>query len=201
VKRTHITAYKMMGDIRDSVRKSPRLADLADVAGIGKKAAELLDDLRKEATKLSEFAQKVACAIVVQRQDADTIRGEYATATPDVRMVPRLPSRTREPEKYSALLRSLGLPESPMVRLHWPSIADEMNARLREGGSLPAGIDPDDTYPEYRLTTRMNMAALEAAAEERGGDEQTKTAGVKKRKLVNEKTRKVLAWLKTQSKK
>lgn len=198
VKKTHNDAYRLIGDLRDSVRAGQPLKALADMAGIAKRAAELLDDLRKESTKLSELAQKVACAVMVQREDTDTVRGDYVVATPDVKMIPRLPSRTAQPDEYYRMLRALGVPETPMVRVHWPSVVEEMNARLSAGGSLPEGIDLSATYPEYKLVTRMNMAALDAAAaEEKGGEKIAAPA----KKPVNEKTRKVIAWLKTQSRK
>jgi hypothetical protein len=44
--------------------------------------------------------------------------------------------------------------DSEAVRPHWPGMVSYLTGLMRQGRPLPPGIDPEKTYPRYKLRLR-----------------------------------------------
>jgi len=137
---------------------------LADEAFVLRQLEELADDTRKDCRAVKETIEKCACLLWVEENmntsgRGDPIRGDLCVATPDVKEMASLPRPKTQPEQYGALMTWLGIPLSvvaqDLVRPHWPGFTDKISELAATGQPLPPGIDPDKTYPLYKLTTRL----------------------------------------------
>lgn len=162
-RQTHERLYNLLREAERTLTTTPDLAEQVDAAYAMRETAKLLDDTRKDASRLCETASKIACAIAIKSGSADTIRTEYVSATPKMDMAPAVPNRRRDPEQYRAFCAAVGIPEalvnvdenaSQVFELHWPGLVSHFTALMEEGKPLPPGVRLDQTYPVYKLSMR-----------------------------------------------
>lgn len=165
VKKAHERQYKRLIALRTEVHEMAKQVDLdelADVAFALREIEKLTHDIEKEARLLREFTEKLACAAWVQIGEAETIKTEYCTATPSVKMMVSLPTRKNQPEQYQQLCLALGIPSELIgdetdpgpVSVNWPGMVEYLTAKLQKGEPLPAGLDMKKTYNIYKLNIR-----------------------------------------------
>lgn len=156
VENFHRTAYMEISKTRDEV-KDLSIEDLADTGFICNHIASLLDDLRKEFTKLGEFAERMACLKGIETLNMK-IQGKLCTAEPELKMSANLPSRSKEPEKYEELCKYLNIPlellDADLIRIHWPGFTEFFTRLQAEGKPTPPGIDVGKTHAHYFLKYR-----------------------------------------------
>jgi len=161
---THNMLHEMIVRINQELTQETEPKELADYAFALHKAAELADDTRKELTKSDNLAQRKACYECVVAGVHGPIKTEYTTATLDIKTCVRIPRKSAEPEAYAKLMQYLGVPEDlynceeekEILRPHWPGLMELVSRLCAEGKPLPPGIDPDATFPEYRLKMRQS---------------------------------------------
>jgi hypothetical protein len=158
-KSFHEQAYRITSELQSAVRQCRSQEDLADDVYAIRQATKFVEDARKEMGKLERLAEKMCCALWVQAGLGDPISTRHCSASPDVKMMASLPNRHTQPEAYEKLMRHLGVPESlwrdgdhASVEIHWLGFTDMLSRDLAAGRPLPPGIDPEKTYPEYRLS-------------------------------------------------
>jgi len=136
--------------------------EAADMAYALNELHKWCDDMRKEAKRAKEIADRVACLLWVQRDNGDNIKTDHCTATPIIKMQPKVPKLSSDPEAYYALMDYLGIPrttsDQELVRVHWPSMVEYLTLLAEEGRPMPKGIDPNGSRPEYRLMIRSKRA-------------------------------------------
>ena len=167
IREMHHEQYEFILEARKALA-GMQPAALADLAFMLRESNKLVDDMRKEQNNLQEQVEKVACVRWVQANlndgaNAEPIRGEFVTATPDVKKMASLPRRSTNPEAYDALMTYLGIPkdvvEKDLMRCHWPAFTEHITELCAEGRPLPNGIDPSKTYDVYRLLLRKRADA------------------------------------------
>lgn len=148
-------------------------ADRADLLYFLKKTAEMLDDLRKEFNSSAELLANIIASVHIHQANTETsVRGGIALATPTYRTAPRIPSATKEPLRYAAILRGLGVTNEEVIEkgvlgFHWPRMVEWLSELAAQGKPNPEGIDPEDTEPVYGATSRMvKGATLETARQQ-----------------------------------
>lgn len=173
--RTHAALYARVAPIKQAVLSgSVPTGELSDVAFLTKKCAEIADDMRKEVSGLCELAGKTASLAqtqlcVASNNDDTTIRGMVSVGSPNVEMAVSLPSHTNEPERYARALQHFGVPVSAynVVRLHWPSVCQELTELARRGRPGPQGVFGSE-YPVHKLSTRARRGVdVEAMCQSR----------------------------------
>ncbi len=159
----HVQTFEDILSLREQIvatENGPSNEDLTNLVYITKKTSELCDDLRKELNELESLAGKIVCAKwmkanVNDMSAAQPIRAKVATGTPDLGQIAAIPKPKSDPKDYSKLLTFLGVPkdkhESGMIRVHWPSFQKHCNELASKGQPLPPGIDPNKTYPDFKL--------------------------------------------------
>ena len=156
IHKLHNETYAVFLEAKKLLAGGSTAEDLSDVAFVLKEIETVVTDLRKETTSLKETFEK-ACAIVWSTgMDGGPIRGELATGTPRLGEMASLPNIKKDPEKFKALMDFLGCPEyvQRYMTPHWPTLTAMLTDRAIEGMKLPPGIDPNSTYPVYKLVTR-----------------------------------------------
>lgn len=131
---------------------------LCDVGGTLKSLQDLFDECRKEAKAKSEMAGKVigvmASMKAVEEPGVDsTVRGQYYTGTPDVKLRPKVP-KTGSPE-YEEMLRYFSIPEATikdaMLGVNFSEMTIVLTRLAAAGRPVPPGLG---TYKEYVTTFR-----------------------------------------------
>jgi hypothetical protein len=145
--------YRRLGDAVEALREETDLPTIADVAYALRQASELFRGVAVRVEEASETAQKMACAVCVGTSDVTTIRGRWATCTPDMRSSPSLPSPSRDPEAYASMCEFFGVPADGRFRPHWPAIRDWATAELAGGRRVPEFISGAERL-EYALIMR-----------------------------------------------
>jgi hypothetical protein len=139
------------------------LEELADMTYTISKVLELFKQIEKTTRGTTELAERLLCMLWAQRADAEPIRTKYCTITPRIRMAAQIPKKGT-PE-HEALMSYLGirpdLQESDAVRPHWPGLVEHVTELLTSGRPLPAGVDPNKTYPVYGVTIRSKKGITE----------------------------------------
>ena len=156
-KSTHNDLYEML-KVLESKFAEGNLASQVDMCYGLKKTSEMLTDIRKQIDKLNKRLCMITAMSLIAEQ-ADSFKTEYVTVKPKVDQVPKFPAkRQSDPDKYDALMKDMGLPQSLIeteaMRPHWPGMKEWFTHRQMEGLPLPAGINPDDIFTEYDLGMR-----------------------------------------------
>ena len=158
IERLHNNFLTIILEAKEQLQELP-IEELCDAAYFIKKCGEVFKSLQIESDKFSGFAQRLACLRWMVDNDlpAKVDRPDY-TATPDLKMQANIPSHSREPEAYHALLSWIGVPEhaikTELLRVHWPTLVEFLTERQADGKSLPPGVSPDKTKPQYLLRFR-----------------------------------------------
>lgn len=147
----HQQLYGLMLQMNRLLQQTTELTELADAVFALRKTEELLEDTRKECSKLLELAEQVTCIRWLACSDHEPIRSEYCTASPDVKQTVAIPSKS-SPE-YAALLKHYGIPEGSPFVPHWPSLLKQVSADLAAGGSIPPGCDPNKMIRVCKVRT------------------------------------------------
>ncbi len=158
----HEMAYGVVLQTRQrTVGGAVSLDELADSAFVAREIAVLANDLRKEFEAAQGLLEKIACLAWVtahagEPEQAEPIRAELVVATPSLKQMASLPRLKKDPKAYNRLMLHLGVPEAcrELVRPHWPSMVEHLTNLAEQGRPLPPGIDPNKTYPVYKLTMR-----------------------------------------------
>lgn len=160
IKKAHAATYPLIKRLREETARCQNLERLADRCLATRQALNYLNDMRKELNLLDELAEKLACLIWVQLEVGETIKTEYTTAIPQVKMMAAVPKRRTDPEGYAKFMDFLGVPaalyagEEEAMRVHWPGMVAYLSEQLAQGKPLPPGVDPASAYPVYSLTCR-----------------------------------------------
>lgn len=176
VRRNHKLRYGQIVKLRLKLSEGQLTQkERVDAAYILREMADVYDDLRKELRATQELITKMVCAAWIK--DSETlspdsmnrsIRGELALGTPDIKFTANVPSASKDPELYKKFMTAMGVDESlhGMIRPHWPSMREYISTELAAGHPPPPGINPDDLYPDYRLSLRK----LPNGNDEKGDD-------------------------------
>jgi hypothetical protein len=154
----HAEIYRELSQLKEQSLKCGDMQELADRAYALRDMHKYVDDLRKELDQTKSVCERIACLLWAKDSEGDPIRTDHCTASPKIKYMASLPSRTRDPEAYANLMGHLGIPDGllpeDVVRPHWPGFVNYMTRLAEEGLPLPEGIDVDKTYPVYSLTIR-----------------------------------------------
>jgi hypothetical protein len=145
------------------------IEERANVAYACNQAEKFASDTRKMIAATEEICEKLVCLAWAQdiNNTGEPVRTEYVTATPDVKPCAKVPKFDKEPDKYAALMRWLGIDpvlwdcgevltengqqDTEVVRVHWPGFQALVGRLASAGYPLPDGIDPNATYMLYSL--------------------------------------------------
>lgn len=165
VHRMHEEVYTKLKEIDDETRACSNMEELADTAFACRETRKLADDIRKMCDVTQGMAEKICCAVAVKDEFAGPVKTEYCTATLNIKMCATLPSKTKDPEAYKALLDHFGidnsLVENDAVRFHWPGMVDYVTGLCEQGRPLPPGLNTEKTYPVYALKPLTKRKAIE----------------------------------------
>lgn len=156
----HSELHQMITRMKQDIPNEMNYNELADYAIALKKAAELVDDTRKELDALNVLSQSRACMFAVNVGDAGPIKTDYVTATLDTQTAAHIPTKSSQPEAFRQLMQSIGIPEhliadvdgTELIKPHWPGLLAYFKQLEIEGKPLPKGIDPNKTYTIFRLS-------------------------------------------------
>ena len=159
VRTMHEQVYPVLNRLHEETKTAPATQTSAvDLAYAMREISALADSVRKEAEKVNKLATKIACALWVKQESTDPIRTEYCTATPRIGAICALPTLKKDPEGYVKLCAFFGIDETEAkadtFRPHWPTMVERLSDMLANGEPVPEGIDPQQTYPDYKLTIR-----------------------------------------------
>lgn len=161
--QVHQWNYNQLVALEERIAQCTDLQELADYGYALKKVADLVDDTRKVASRISEVAQRLQCGIQTAMHNIGPVRTAYCTATPDVKFQTSIPKRESDPEGYYAIMDLCGIPREvsdvEAVRAHWPGVTELLTQRMREGKPLPEGLNPDNVKPVYKVTYRKKTDA------------------------------------------
>jgi len=134
------------------------LAEQVDTVYALKKTEELLDDIRKELSKVRKKIELRACLAFFQ-EAIDNLKTTFCNAKVTMKQFANFPHKRRnDPKKFDLLMDYLGVPVEvrniEAVRLNWEGFAEYFSRKQAAGEPLPEGITVDDTYTEYTLATR-----------------------------------------------
>lgn len=147
--------YRPVLDQMMDVSKKAEELSLEDAVDLGFLCRELynqFDELRKEVKARQEkIGRFIATALVnqlVSGSDEDVfVRGIYASGTPDVGVVPKLPKKGTQ--EYMDLCEHFGitseLAQRGLVVWHYPQIAEYCTELAKEGKKMPPGVDGNAT--------------------------------------------------------
>ncbi len=159
MKQVYLSCYELLVNLRDDLRTGKyKVEDIVNFIYVMREISKLTNDLRKETDGISHMFENTACMLYTVAKKTDPIRASLATGSPDVKLGVKIPNREREPEKFYALMNFFDVPsdalEKKVTKPHWPGICEQVSIMAEEGKPLPPGLDPDDTYPTYRVTIR-----------------------------------------------
>lgn len=159
MKQVYLDTYELLTTLRDDLRKGQyQLKDMVNFLYAMREISKLADDLRKESDGIGHMFENMICALYVTQSGKGPIQAALATGTPDLTLGVKIPSQSKEPERYDKFMAHFGIPkeasEKRIVKPYWPGICEELTRLQGEGKPLPAGINPDDTYPTYSVRVR-----------------------------------------------
>ncbi len=159
MKRLYLSCYELLSTLRDELRASKfKLEDMTNFIYVMREISKLANDLRKETDGIGQMFENTACAIWVAKEDAAPIKASLATGTPDVKLAVKIPSQKHQPKDHAKLMTFFKIPtqviDDRIVKLYWPGLCEFVSALAEEGKSLPPGVDPDNTYPTYKIRIR-----------------------------------------------
>lgn len=160
MKKVYLSCYELLSILRDELRISKyELKDMVNFIYVIREISRLADDLRKEADGIGHMFENVLCAVYVTANETGPIRASLATGTPDLKLGVKVPNQKREPERFQKLMTHFGISKevisARVVKPYWPGICEQVSRLAEEGKPLPPGINPDDTYPTYKVRVKM----------------------------------------------
>lgn len=138
------------------------MPDTVDTMFFLREVENLCEDLRKEAKARRELAGKLIAIVQTEASLAEgggtfdmTVRGEFATGSPDMKQTPAIPRPGTD--RYMALGKALGIPEAPLkagyIRFGWSQVSDFYGRLLAEGKNPPPGLE-EKSYTQYSTVIR-----------------------------------------------
>lgn len=137
----------------------------------------LIEDTAKQAKQIKELLERLVCLRIIEAGNADPIKTEYCTATPDVKICAAIPTFEKDRTSYEKLMTYLGIDpvlwdtgkfltelgeiETEVVKVNWPGFQDFITRLAAEGSPVPDGIDASKCYSIYRLLMRKNGPVLQ----------------------------------------
>lgn len=169
VREIHAECHILLNRLEQQGKTCNDLAAVTNIAYAMREAAELADDTRKRLEAVGELMQKIACALAIASGDAETIRTDYVTATPQCKMIATPPKRSTNFEAYSKLMEYLGVKkefwanphEEECVSIRFKGIAELISKLSAAGLPLPPGLSAEKTFPVYSLTMRKRKGVEE----------------------------------------
>lgn len=139
---------------------------MAEVLCVYKKIEQWLKDARSQSEGLVRRLEQQCCFVWVKTTNGEkpSIKTDFCTVTPSIRMQPKIPQRGTA--EYATLLLSLmGTPDESIehdaLRPHWPGLVELCGARATAGERSPAGIDPSETVSSFRTVCRLHVDLIE----------------------------------------
>lgn len=173
--QSHARLFTDIVRMRKQVGEMARLGDiegLADINLVAKVCEKKMDDLRKAYKNVRSTAEKTICYLWVNSGDDKPIKTPYVTCSPDLRMVPKVPSATQEPEEYVAFLGELGVPkevaEFGALQIKWPGLVEYCTYLAQQGKPTPKGADNDTKHNVF--LTKLRQAGKQPISGEFAGD-------------------------------
>ena len=145
--------------------------DLADMRFVTWHLERLAAEIKKKINKLDQI---VISAVTIRwlhsSLNGEPIRTDYATFSPSITPIPKLPSQKEEPEKYNDCLRAMGVPDEAIntesVKIHWPALKEYIESLTEAGKPLPeAFTDLEQGMIAY--SCRVSHKKLEVLEEPR----------------------------------
>lgn len=160
MRKLYLSCYEQLSIVRDELRAGKYgLKDMVNFIYVMREISKFADDLRKESDGVGHLLENMACALWVSGNETKPIRASLATGTPDCKLAVKVPSRKTEPEKFQKLMDFFGVPETAVearvIKPYWPGLCEYVSLLSEEGKPLPPGINPDETYPTYKVRVKM----------------------------------------------
>lgn len=161
VQTIHERGIALYGRVMPIMQSSPTEKDAADIGYLSNELEKLTDESHKNANALNEIMAKVIGLMVVRRTTQDPtlkpkLQGELATATPDSKIIPLLPST--HSDEYRDICSALGITgvavKEGIASLHFRKLADylsELTAQGKPTPKLKTGVKFTCRY--YKLKT------------------------------------------------
>lgn len=148
-------------EILERVKESDGYTDeeLCDIGFFCREIERITDEWRKDVKAAKELIGKVLCARRVKATANDeapdmTVRAEFSTGSPDVRLTTTFPKRGTT--EYEQLLSSMGVKqdiiENGVLVPHWTHMTEHVTALVEAGGNPPPGVQL--RAPIYSTTFR-----------------------------------------------
>lgn len=137
------------------------LEDMADILFAIDRAGKTADASNKALGRFFELGKNPWALRWMQRclnskTGTAAVFSQLCRAHGGVRPSLVLPNRKREPERYFALMKKMGVPiemvENEVLQIHWPSAVEYYAKLLQTGEELPEELRPSDAYPRYTMT-------------------------------------------------
>ena len=156
MRTVYLDCYQHLSRIRDQIKANMyNTNEIVNFIYVMRDIAKFAEDLKKEANGVEQIAVNVACAIWITKESSEPIRGALATGTPNIKIAAAIPNQRREPEAFEALMVSLGVDPKAVVngtvKPYWPGIMEHISSLAEQGLPLPAGIDINKTYTQYKM--------------------------------------------------
>ena len=170
VETNHKNCYVTVGRI---MAIAPSLAEdtteAVDMALAVKQAFDLAEDTLKTLRALKGLTEKLVCTMAVRDGAMTGYETAYCKVTPKVKMAVSVPARNSDPEKFLAVMRELGIPESLLgdenspecARLHYPGVVELASKLLSSGAPLPAALASCKQFAQYSLRITPRKGVLE----------------------------------------
>ena len=164
----HKEVYDFIAVTHESVTKMKiSMEDLTDMGYLCREMEKYFDELRKEVRSRKELIGKLL-AFHVARQSLNeaagievTIKGELATGTPDVKLMPKVPESGTD--EFRECMEYLGVSSSQLdesgdcLRLSFKGMQALVTKLAEEGKPMPPGVTK--SWPVYTTTFRRRKTA------------------------------------------
>lgn len=168
VKTNHANCYVVAKRIEDLLPKlAEDMNETVDTAYALKECFDLAEDTLKTLRAIKGLIDRLACTMMVRDNIVAGYETEYCLCTAKCKVSISIPSRSKNPEKFLEIMRSVGVPENLLgddetpecCRLHYPGIVEKVSKMLAAGEPLPLAFQEIPQYTEYkvRITPRKGV--------------------------------------------
>lgn len=183
LKALYVRMYALMSTARDEAKASAfDMNAQVNMIYVLREMGRYADDLRKEAEGIQHLLEQLCCLQHTVSLSTDPVRAAFATGSPTVNVGVKLPNKNAEPERYSKLMKGLGINEDlvakGLFKPDWKKLCEHASALASEGKPLPPGIDPKDTFPTYGVTLRKAVPLDEIVEDLRGKETEAEQIAV-----------------------
>lgn len=157
-REAHARAYRAIVELQRGVASSGNIQELTDAIYSLRETAGLLDDARKEASKLMELLM-VRCCALWTATDGSPIRTEYCIGSPDIKKNVKVPKGGTA--DYDAFCKHFGVDPKIPFRPHWPEMLERISADIAAGKPCPPGCDPAEMVTKFVVSVRKKRPILD----------------------------------------